>query len=399
MTIRPALLAAASLLLLLPCRAPAIERAARETGNAMERGQKSLTDNDLEDAIKAYTEAIQSDPHNWKAFAGRAGAYARLQLTTLAEEDNDHAVQAAPNSFEPLLNRAVDRFLKKRYPDAIHDLDAAIQLSPEHTDLYHWRGCAYAETNQCEKAIADFTQVIERDADKSEYHGVELFNRGIAESNLGRFEQALSDYEQAEKTGQSTVDQRGECLLELKRWKEAEELYDDILQSTEETGEENETKRYEALRERAMTLTGQKLFDRSEADLAEAIGMKPANLLAYGTASWTRLFAGKVEEARAAALKALSIDGNQLWIHLNLAHAYLLGGHFDWAKSIYQQDKDKTGSWGRTGAQIALQDLVDLREAGVEHPDMARAESFLKELAATPVSSPVPPPTGEASSE
>ncbi len=187
------------------------------------------------------------------------------------------------------------------------------------------------------------------------------------------------------------MEQRGECLLELKRWKEAQEIYDDILQSTDETGAENETKRYEALRERAVALTGQKLFERAEADLTEAIAMKPDNLLAYGTASWTRLFAGKTGDARAAALKALGIDQNQLWIRLNLAHAYLLEGHFDWAKSIYQQDKDQRGAWGRNGAQIALQDLADLREAGIEHPDMARAESFLKELAAAPSLTPKPP--------
>ena len=394
MTIRPALSAAAVLfVLLLPCPAPAIERAARDTRHAMESAQKSLADNDLEAAIEAYTAAIQDDPHNWKAFVGRSGAYARLQLTALAAEDNDHAVEAAPDSFEPLLNRAVDRFLKKRYPEAIHDLDAAIRLSPDQIELYHWRGCAYAETNQCEKAIADFTQVIQRDTEKAAYQGVELFNRGIAKTNLGRFEEALADYEQAEKAGQTTVDQRGECLLELKRWKDAQEIYDDILQSTEETGEENETKRYEALRERAVALTGQKLYERAEADLTEAIGMKPANFLAYGTASWTRLFSGKTADARAAALKALGIDHDQLWIRLNLAHAYLLEGHYDWAKSIYQEDKDKPGSWGRTGAQIALQDLADLREAGIEHPDMARAESFLKELAAAPAASPAPKPT------
>ena len=394
MTIRPAPLAVAVLfVLMMPGRVPAIEKAARDTGNAMERAQKSMADNELEDAIAAYTEAIHDDPHLWKAFVGRAGAYARLQLQTFAEEDNDRAVEAAPKSFEPLLNRAVDRFFKKRYADAIHDLDAAIQLDPEQTDLYHWRGCAYAEINQCEKAIADFTQVIDRDTEKSTYHGVELFNRGIAESNLGHFEEALADYEQAEKAGQGTVNQRAECFLELKRWKEAEEIYSDILQSTDETGADNETKRYEALRERSVALAGQKLFDRSEADLTEAFALKPDNFLAYGTASWTRLFSGKTGEARAAGLKALGINNHQLWIHLNLAHAYLLEGHFDWAKSIYQQDKDKRGSWGRNGAQIALQDLADLREAGIEHPDMAKAEAFLKELAAAPATAPAPTAT------
>ncbi len=382
MTIRLALLAAG--LLLLPCRAPAIERAARDAGNAAESTEKPLADDDLEDALKSYTQAIHDNPHDWKAFAGRSVVYARLQLTALAEADDDGAVAAAPDAYEPLLRRAVDRFTKKRYADAIHDLDAAIHLSPDHTELYHWRGCAYAESEQFEKAIADFTQVIERDAEKSEYRGIEYSNRGIAETNLGRFEQAITDYEQAEKAGQSTVDQRGECLLELKRWKEAEELYDDVLENTDETGAENEAKRYEALRERAVALTGQKLFDRSEADLTEAIEMKPDNLLAYGTASWTRLFAGKNAEARAAALKALSMDQSQLWIHLNLAHAYLLEGHYDWATSIYRQDKDQKGAWGRTGAQIALQDLTDLREGGIENPDMARAEGFLKELAAAP---------------
>ena len=76
----------------------------------------------------------------------------------------------------------------------------------------------------------------------------------------------------------------------------------------------------------------------------------------------------------------MSIDADQLWVHLNLAHAYVLEGHLDWAKSIYLQDKDKRGSWNRTGVQIALQDLKDLRDAGVEGPDLAPAEKYLHGL-------------------
>lgn len=378
--IRLALLLAAALPL-LPPSAPAIERAGHgDTASILKRAQQLLADDKPEEAADAYSEAIESDPHSWRAFTGRAGVYARLQLPALADEDRDRAVQSAPGAFEPLLARGVDRFLKKRFADAIHDLDAALKLNPDHLPLYHWRGCAYAQNNQPDLAIADFTRVIDHDTDNSEYHGTELYNRAIAEHASGRLTDALADYELAERAGQSTADARAECLLDLRRWKEAEEIYSDTLRNTDEDSDEDRKARYDALRNRAVALTGQKLYERAEADLAEAIALKPDDLYAYGTASWTRLFAGKVAEARTAALKALSIDADQLWVHLNLAHAYVLEGRFDWAKAIYLQDKDKRGSWNRTGVQIALQDLKDLRDGGVDHSDLARAEEYLHSL-------------------
>ncbi len=399
MTIRPALpaFAAALLVLLWPFSpAPAIERATRDASDILKRADQLLKDGKLDEAVEAYSEAVAADPHNWKALYSRASVYRQLHLPDLAEADTDHAVAAAPRSAGPLLARGVGRFNAKRYAEAIKDFDAAIRLEPENTDLYHWRGCAYAQSDQCDKAIADFTKVIEHDPEQTGYHGMELYNRAIAEHTIGRLEDALNDYEQAEKAGQSTTNARAECLMDLKRWKEAEEIFNEVLRTTEEDGEENQKTRYDALRNRAVALAGQKLYDRSEADLTDAIALKPDNLYAYGTASWTRLFAGKVEEARDAGLKALSIDGDQLWVHLNLAHAYLLGGHFDWAKSIYVQDKDKRGSWGRNGVQIALQDLADLREAGVTSPELARGEAFLKGLLpapAAPSASPSPSPS------
>ena len=379
MTIRFALLAAAWLV--LTPSAPAIERAGRDPAGLLKRAEELLTEDKPEEAAAAYTEAVEANPRHWKALLGRAGAYARLQLPTLADDDRDRAVQAAPNEVEPLLERGVDRFFKKRFVDAVRDFDAAVRLGPELIQLYHWRGCAYAQNHQYAQAILDFTRVLDGGEGSGDGRGTEFFNRAIAEHALGQLSAALADYEQAEKAGQPTADARAECLLDLRRWKDAEEVYSDVLRSTDEDSDEDRKARYDALRNRAVALAGQKLHDRAEADLTEAIALKPDDLYAYGTASWTRLFAGKVAEARTAALKALSIDADQLWVHLNLAHAYLLEGHFDWAKAIYLQDKDKRGSWNRTGVQIALQDLKDLREAGVDHPDLGRAEEYLRSLA------------------
>ena len=379
MTIRPALLAAA--LLLLPPSAPAIERAGRNTTYSIRRAEQLLAEDRPEEAAAAYTEAAEADARSWRAFSGRALAYDRLQLTDLANADRDHAVGIAPDAFEPLMDRGVHHFLKKNYADAARDLGAAIALKPDYIDLYHWRGCAYAQDNQPEPAIADFTRIIDHDTGDTKFRAADLFNRALSEHALGRLTEALADYEQAEKAGQATKNARVECLIDLRRWKEAEEIFTDTLRSTDEDSDDDRLTRYDALRNRAVTLAGQKLFDRSEADIAEAIKLKPDSFYAYGTASWTRLFAGKFAEARTAALKALSFDADQLCVHLNLAHAYLLEGHLDWAKAIYRQDKDKRGSWNRTGVEIALQDLKDLRDAGIEHPDMAQAEEYLRGLA------------------
>ena len=351
---------------------------AEDAGGALARGQDLFAHHRYEEAIEAYSEALRLDPHNFRAYLGRARVYGAARQPDLAEADYDRAVEADPAADEPLLARAIAHYSGERLPDVILDLDAAIRLNPSRIELYHWRGCAHAELNQDEQAAADFTEVLAHDPGNQTVGGMDYFNRGAVRFRLGRKEEALADYERAEAAGDPCATRRGDCLLGLNRFLQALAVYDTFLESL---GDNDTNDRYDALRGRAQARTGLKDFEGAAADLLAAIALKPDDAHAYGSLAWVRLLANRPAEARRAALQGLVLDDTQEWIRLNLAHTDLFEGRFDQAKAYYLKDKDEPrqqGQHGKTHGQIVLEDFADFRAAGIDRPEMAAIEDLLR---------------------
>ena len=201
----------------------------------------------------------------------------------------------------------------------------------------------------------------------------------------------------------------------MRRWTEAQEFFDRMLapdadlthvasglnwlrnaDSTRTTppasdpDSDEDALKYIALRKRAVARAHLKQFDAAEADLAAAIALRPNDAQAYGTATWVRLFSGAYAEGRDSALKSLQIDKTQIWVRINLAHAYLLEGQFEWARSIYLGDGGKPEDGDKTRAQRALADFADLRASGVDEVELARMEKLLREARTPAQPSPTP---------
>lgn len=75
---------------------------------------------------------------------------------------------------------------------AVEHFTAEIRRRPS-AGLYNKRGLVHNERKEFEEAVADFDEVIKRDAKNAFARN----NRGFARQNLGRFEEAIADYDEA----------------------------------------------------------------------------------------------------------------------------------------------------------------------------------------------------------
>ncbi|MFT3740501.1 MAG: tetratricopeptide repeat-containing serine protease family protein [Breznakibacter sp.] len=92
------------------------------------------------------------------------------------------------------------RFVLQHFEDkrsATKDLDNAIRLDPNLPGIFTIRGTTLIEGQNYLAAIADFDKALERD--KTDMYA--LFNRGVAEYNLGMKDKACKDWQTAANLG------------------------------------------------------------------------------------------------------------------------------------------------------------------------------------------------------
>ena len=66
-------------------------------------------------------------------------------------------------------------------------------LNPRNTNAYNNRGFVYTELKDYQKAVADFTRVLEIDSQNS----LAYYNRAYVYERLGNKTQAIADFKQA----------------------------------------------------------------------------------------------------------------------------------------------------------------------------------------------------------
>ena len=99
---------------------------------------------------------------------------------------------------------------------------------------------------------------------------------------------------------------------------------------------------------------------------------------ALGSLSWFALFAREFAQALDAAERALADRPDFRVATTNRAHALMFLGRATEAREAYLAHKDKPSqSDNKTLQQVIAADFVELRNAGLHHPQMAEIEAAL----------------------
>jgi tetratricopeptide (TPR) repeat protein len=126
-------------------------------------GMKAHQGGDMEEAIKLFTQAIDS------------GDLSPSQLAST------------------YINRGLSFFKKRDYEWAIADYDAAIRLDPKNAAAYNNRGNAHNELGHKKQALDDYTEAIRR----APRFALAYNNRGNLLQKLGMFDKAVVDFDKA----------------------------------------------------------------------------------------------------------------------------------------------------------------------------------------------------------
>ena len=156
----------------------------------IEKGLFLIKEEKTDEAIEAFTTAIERDPSLGKAYSYLGGAALNNKKFHLAIDYANKAI--ALNSTDELAYkvRGLSYFELRHYKQAIDDVSAAINIVPKDADLYKGRGDVFMARGNYEMAVKDFSKAI----GLLPNNGYLYERRAVAYEKLGNYKQAADDY-------------------------------------------------------------------------------------------------------------------------------------------------------------------------------------------------------------
>lgn len=168
----------------------AIELDPNFTAAYCNRGDSYRQKGEYDRAIADFSQAIQLEPDRANIYFDRGLAYFNKGENDKAIADFGQAIHPDPKIANA--SRGIDVNGQSRGDsDPVNHQYAWIDPNPENSNYY--RGLAYFEKGDNDKAIADFTQAIQLDPKNADAYG----RRGDAYSKQGDYDKAMADYQQA----------------------------------------------------------------------------------------------------------------------------------------------------------------------------------------------------------
>ncbi|HEY9647478.1 MAG TPA: tetratricopeptide repeat protein [Chroococcidiopsis sp.] len=158
----------------------------------LRQGDRLASQNQTEQAIRSYTEAIEASP-NSTAHYNRGMTALQQGDSQAALEDLTAAIQLDPTLLEAYYQRGNVRFELGDRQGALADYTEAIRLNPNYAAAYVNRGSVRADAGDERSAIADYTQAIQLDPNLTAAY----INRCLSRSNLNEHQGAIADCTQA----------------------------------------------------------------------------------------------------------------------------------------------------------------------------------------------------------
>lgn len=183
-----------------PQAAPAPADAA--AGTNFTKGLAALDQNDPDQAIAAFTAAIQAHESLAGAYAGRASAYDQKDDYDHALTDYNESIRLAPAVAEAYEHRGEVYVEKGDLEHALADFTEAIRLDPKNAGNFSGRAGADLGTNDFARAVADCTEAIRLQPDD----GGNYLTRATAKLATGDFEGAIGDYSKSIALASATDD-------------------------------------------------------------------------------------------------------------------------------------------------------------------------------------------------
>lgn len=113
-----------------------------------------------EAAIRACTEAIQSNPKDAVSYVNRAYEYLQKADYPRSATDYTRAIELDPSRWDAFQGRAWANFKLGKAADGLPDTEASLKLKPNEARTLDIRGHILEALGRREEAIADFRRAL-----------------------------------------------------------------------------------------------------------------------------------------------------------------------------------------------------------------------------------------------
>lgn len=164
------------------------------------RGLAYVMTNDLDRALRDFTQSIELDFANLAALKARAELFSTKKDYPKAAADLTSYLNIDATADDILARRAKLRILTRNTSGAFDDYNRAIELSPKTAGHFFDRGILFFQTENYSGAGEDFSASIKADIK----HVESYYNRGLVYIKLNQVEEAGQDFAQLRKLGITT---------------------------------------------------------------------------------------------------------------------------------------------------------------------------------------------------
>mmetsp|Transcript_56726 Transcript_56726/g.164540 ORF Transcript_56726/g.164540 Transcript_56726/m.164540 type:complete len:697 (-) Transcript_56726:61-2151(-) len=303
-----------------------------------------------EEALQDFTSALEMEPNNASFSFNRGNALFQLGRHSEAFEDYSHASDLDPENATYLhhkglalqgcgeVHRAIDMYEQALQRDEGHHasrfhlglmyhvdgqfdraLEALSHGLPEDEALHEARGLVYRDMGDLDRALADFSAVIELEPDQGQHR----YNRGVVYHRMSREEDAIDDLTRAIELGSVGAAVYSERGLAWRALGNMAQATNDLTAAIEA-----DSMQTSYLSHRAQCLFEQGLYDLAEADLSRALqldGSDPALLYKRGITCYAqRRYSEAIADLK-AALQDEPPKGREgdIYYHLGVSYANL----------------------------------------------------------------------------
>jgi tetratricopeptide (TPR) repeat protein len=160
------------------------------------QGVEALQTRQFEDAVRAFSVAIDADQNQPLAYANRCLAQLELAHYLEAIADCTVSLNQRPNQSEVLLNRGLAYYRTGNYQAAIADNTTLLRTHPD-VRAYFNRGLAKVALQQYWQALIDYDRALAQQPEDQSTIAEIYIDRGVAYFALQQMPQAIDDFSQA----------------------------------------------------------------------------------------------------------------------------------------------------------------------------------------------------------
>ncbi len=202
----------------------------------LEKGKASLANNNYEEALSFFDQAIAINPNYQEAWNKKASALQRLGRFKEAIDATNRVIilnnnnflstihkvnQSKINEIHKLLEIGTEKYQSDQWEEALTYFEQVITINPENSYAWNCKGNILKRLGKLEEALKCFNQTLKI----KENSATSWNDKGNVLSGLGRFEEALVCYDKALNLSENKLWMawlnRGIALLYTRGFKEA----------------------------------------------------------------------------------------------------------------------------------------------------------------------------------